>query len=147
MKKLLFAFILIIVCFVSNAQQIDSIQYVTNTNAEKLIDKYSEKMTNAITVLAEKLKQPAEHVYGILVKQSLVQGWSIFVAFIIATILFVIVFIGAIKNWANAEETFGFLSIILGVCWLIAIVILISDGLPRLLNPEYEAIQQILKLL
>ena len=33
----------------------DSTQYVTNTNAEKLIDKYSAKVENAIIALAEVL--------------------------------------------------------------------------------------------
>ena len=62
---------MLIVAFSVNAQ--DS-TLVTNTNVEKLVDKYSGKIEAAIVSLAESLQQPAEHVYKVLVKQQIVKA-------------------------------------------------------------------------
>ena len=46
-------------------------EYVTNSDAEKLFDKYTGKFAVAIEELAESLKVPAEHVYNILIKDQI----------------------------------------------------------------------------
>ncbi len=49
----------------------DNVELVTDSNVEKLVDKYSTKVTVAIQGLAKSLQQPAEHVYKILIRQQL----------------------------------------------------------------------------
>lgn len=71
---------------------VDSAQYVTNSNAEKLIDKYSEKIESTIVSLAQSLKQPAEHVYKILVKQQIVKSYIKLAHLLVEIMILIVVF-------------------------------------------------------
>ena len=73
MKKLIFILLLLIGGLVVSAQS-DSSQYVTNSNVEKLIDKYGGKLEATVISIAQTLKQPTEHVYEVLVKQQVVKS-------------------------------------------------------------------------
>src|SRR5574344_549072 len=61
--------------------------YVTNTNIEKMIDKYGSKVSAAIVAIAKELKQPVEHVYEILVRQQIVKSIADLFLFIVTIVL------------------------------------------------------------
>jgi len=63
---------------------------VTNSNVEKLVDKYSAKISATIVSLAESLKQPAEHVYRILVKQQVVKAITFTISLLLGIILLIV---------------------------------------------------------
>ena len=73
MKRLLFMAMIVMMSISTYAQK-DSL--VTNTNAEKLVDKYLAKVETLVTGLAAKLQVPAEHIYKVIVKQQLVNSLS-----------------------------------------------------------------------
>jgi len=167
MKKLFLIFIMFISFSVmGNVEKTENLQsnstskeYVTDSNVEKLIDKYGEKLESALFALSESLKQPVEHVYNILIRQQYVKAFSGIVLFIISIILIVlcIVFAKNVDDWdvliipdgkSKASPAFA---VIFGVCGLITSIIFFAGGyfsdiLQGLINPEYGAIMDILKL-
>jgi len=124
------------------------------TETERIIDKYIDKTGEVIQNLASALKVPAEHVYSILVKQQVVVGISITIGFIMS-IIFTIISWVIVKNKHDfgeewyMQDTEGYWTVFILACLtLIAMTIaLLIGGIPKLINPEYGAIQEILKAL
>lgn len=158
MKKLLLFLLLSFIINIGYSQQ-DSTSYVTNSNVEKLVDKYSTKLEASITALAKELKQPAEHVYKILVKQQIVLSFSYLLIFLL-TIGLIIGFIPFMRYGLKGDTQYQYYSsnfgkydglVGLAVFWgiliivgLSASVILLPDILQGFLNPEYGAIKDII---
>lgn len=108
----------------------------------------TEKIEKGISVLSEKLKAPADHVYTILVKQQKVVGWlevGTALFFFFFTLLFIVLSVTA-KYESTGETYIGF-AIGCGIVFLIIVMVAIFDGLPRLINPEYYALDKILYIL
>jgi hypothetical protein len=171
MKNLtIFAFIIGIMVFVEpiSAKTVDSIpsvitevqEYVTNSNAEKLFDKYTDKLSTAIVGLAEILKVPATHVYGILIKQQYVLAYiGLFIFFI--TLLFIILSLKYalnIDDWDDGSVkknkptcslgffiAFGIIGIIFLLCFFIGHYP--EDIFQGFINPEYGAIKDIVNFI
>ena len=144
MKRFLLLITLILVISISYAQ--DSTKYVTDTNTEKLIDKYSVKIENAITALAEKLQQPAEHVYKVLVKQQIVWGVGTLLGIFLGMLVILLGIIGHNKwDW---DKDFSIFLEIIGFIFLISSFILFFIyGLTGLINPEYGALKDIISII
>lgn len=143
MKKLLLI-LLLFITFISYGQT-DSTQYVTNSNVEKLVDKYSEKVEAAFVALADKLQQPVEYVYKLVVKQQYIKGISSILFLIVSIIIFYLGYKqGEKENWEDGPWVLplclGGLAIISAIAWFFA------SGLACLLNPEYMAIKEIIKM-
>ena len=152
MKKILTVLSIVIfstICY----SQTDSTSYVTDSNVEKLVDKYSAKIEATIVSLAEQLKQPAEHVYKIMVKQQVVNSitWIIIGLLCISTVF-------TIKFWLNRiEKEIGdatgwimgliFLCIIPLILGILVLVIQSGTIVTGFINPEYGAIQDIINLI
>ena len=148
MKKFILLFMLFFTIGVTYAQ--DSTQYVTNSNAEKLIDKYSAKVENAIIALAEKLQQPAEHVYKILVKQQVVYGVStlLFVVFSVIVVFWGFKIYHKNQDEFNGWDFFGMFLIVLGcIAFVISFIMFAGGGLSGLINPEYGALKDIVNMI
>lgn len=159
MKKvislLVITIILSIPVFAQDSTKVDpNVKYVT------------EKIEHGISVLSAKLKQPAEHVYTVLVKQQAIKArtnaaFSMFC--LILTIVSLSLYSKHYKiyrltnkdrtshDYDNALEstfvTYVVIGCITGFAWLISTIAFIFDSLPRLLNPEYYAIGEILNIL
>lgn len=110
----------------------------------------------ALTQLAEGLQVGSEHVYGVLVKQQVVEAWA-WVGMGIMSVMFLIVFAIIINRLINKQKTgddsndflIGFsiiASIILAVVAFTSIVH-IDTILTGFINPEYGAIKEILDLI
>lgn len=126
-------------------------EYVTNSNVEKLIDKYSDKLYASITSLAETLQQPAEYVYKILMKQQLVIGYTYLSVFITMLIISLILFklnktIFKEDAWDDVN-VFNFFAIITALICAGFLIAFLADGFQRILNPEYYAIDKIMSLI
>jgi prepilin signal peptidase PulO-like enzyme (type II secretory pathway) len=90
---------------------------------------------------------PAEHVYSVLVKQQIVIGITILVAFIGFTALFTLcaVWFKKLDEWDDFWAMF--LMVIFGVLAGVSFILLCTNGIPSLLNPEYGAIKEIMEVL
>lgn len=74
--------------------QVDTVStIVTNSEVERLVDKYSAKLEASITTIATSLKQPAEHIYSILVKKTFISGILSLSALSIGIVLFIIMIV------------------------------------------------------
>lgn len=152
---LIITIILSIPAFAQDSTKVDpNVRYVT------------EKIEQGISVLSTKLKQPAEHVYTILVKQQAIKARTN-AAFNIFCLILTIISLSLYSkhyniyrltnkdrtshDYDNALEstfvTYLVIACIIGIAWLVSTVAFIFDSLPRLLNPEYYAIREILNIL
>lgn len=156
MKKSLV--LLIVIMFISKTMIAQDSTSVTGTNTEALIDKYSAKIENAIITLADKLQQPAEHVYKVLTIQFYYKGLVTTILFIFTVIIMTILIITAGKmNWLIEREDYStmtgkgitmlILMILIGILLLISFVQFLSGGFTQLVNPEYYAIKEIMSVI
>ncbi len=154
MKKLVILIIFITIGFVMNAQ--DSTKYVTDSNVEKLVDKYSGKIEATVVALSESLEQSVDHVYKILVRQQYVKAING------VGILLILLILGAMTyKLLTHEEAFdnagdleirGFLGVIsLGLTLLFLLIFFAGDFYTDItqgfINPEYGALQDIFELI
>ena len=144
MKNIILLFMLFFTIGVTYAQ--DSTQYVTNSNAEKLIDKYSAKVENAIIALAEKLQQPVEHVYKVLVRQQLVWGIGTLLGICIG-FSFILLGIIVLNKWDWDEDIAIFMQITGYIITVISLILFFIYGLTGLINPEYGALKDIISMI
>jgi uncharacterized membrane protein YidH (DUF202 family) len=158
MKKLFFLLSLMI-CITAYPAQ-DSAKYVTNSNVEKLADKYIDKISTSLAALAQGLKQPAEHVYKVLVRQQVVQSISFLVFPILAIIcVCLIIKYGAKSKWQefssyknneadawNKAATITLISSILLGVFILITCLLFNIIIQGFFNPEYGAIQSIISV-
>ena len=159
MRKILTVLSIVIFSTIGYSQT-DSTSYVTDSNVEKLVDKYSAKIEATIVSLAEQLKQPAEHVYKIMVKQQYIKAFT-GILLLLVIILFVYL---TIKYASNIEDweygiayknkpgySFGVLIISLASLFIAILVLLVwqypMDIIQGFINPEYGAIQDIINLI
>ena len=148
MKKTILLLTTLLLLFYANASEDvtkDTAKYVTDTNAEKLIDKYTEKIEAGISALAESLKQPAEHIYDVLVRQRVIEAWKwicIIGLNLFLTILFAIVLKG-FKGSEGDTDALRFIVLIFGIITFIMIIFGLNPILSGFINPEYGAIKEI----
>ena len=90
------------VCFFTAAYSQEKETPITET--ERIVDKYIDKTGEILSNLAEQLKVPAEHVYGVLVKQQKINGLTGIIAFVMGVFIFIISFITDKEDW----EEFSF---------------------------------------
>jgi len=123
--------------------------YVTNTNIEKLIDKYGSKVSAAIIAIAKELKQPVEHVYVILVRQQIVKSIADLFLFIVTIVLSYISIKSMIHpkaDWqrdGNIYSIGGVILAIISVIILIMSLINFNEMVTGFVNPEYGALNDI----
>jgi hypothetical protein len=144
MKTLFFVLITLVLLVSNPVKSQDTASTVSNT--ERIIDKYIDKTADALQSLAETLKVPAEHVYGILVKQSVTVGIveSFLFGFGLVFFLFSL-WLGYKDEWDGGLPII--LTIISSIILVVGVFVFAFEGLPRMLNPEYYAIQKILDVL
>jgi hypothetical protein len=114
---------------------------VTNTDAEKLIDKYSAKIEATIISLAENLKKPAEHVYSVLIKQQVVQSWTWLIVLILMFV--VLVFLWAVWYLDSGRNEWWGMPAIFTLIYFLIIPFTINVIVTGFLNPEYGALMEI----
>ena len=101
-----------------------------------MVDKYTAQFNAAIVSIAEALKQPAEYVYNILVKQQYVKasiGLVIFI-FVLLCITMSISFAKNVSDWDDGEVYEGknrasaAFTIIFGVIGAIMLIVFFAAG-------------------
>lgn len=102
-----------------------------------------------ITDLAIALKIPAEHVYGVLVKQQIVNSitHSLFpLGALILICLFIILYRrGTKKEWEdNKDKAWSIITGIFLLIFIIASITVLSYIVQGFANPEYGAIKEII---
>jgi hypothetical protein len=144
MKKLNLLLVLFILqVSISFSQEKDTAVYVTNTNTEKLIDKYTSKIEASIIALGQNLKQPVEHVYTVLIKQQKVRAWGFLVTNIVMFIIMTVIWVLWYLDYNSRDEWWGipfFISLVFLALFFSSITMIITG----FINPEYGAIKNII---
>lgn len=141
----------------------DSVAYDLNTprsEAERLVDKYSVKIEAFFVSIGNALKQPAEHVYKVLVKKQFLKGLgTLSIPFFAIIVLLIFIFSlkycfkidkiyeGRKNRMMDTYEAFIALPIISGILFIVLIGFtcnIFDDTLINLFNPEYGAIKEIM---
>lgn len=154
MRKHVLLTILLAIGLCSFAQQ-DSINIDTIkiSETERIIDKYSGKIGDAIQALADQLEQPVEFVWECVVKQHFLEGIVNF-SFIVFFIISLLLFINSMKTkgWKDNDtpNAHGVVSAVFAVASFILLIMTFAyfgDAITQTFNPEYHAIQDIFDLI
>ena len=149
MKKLIL-FIILLIPTITFSQK-DSLDI---TETERIIDKYSEKISQSFEQGLEKVTPVAERGFEIAVRLQIARGLS-YLLVPIFTVIFLIIFY---KNYKIAREysdyswtegkggTIGVISLIIGSCGLISSIPAIYYGISLLIAPEWFAIKEIIEM-
>lgn len=117
-----------------------------------------EQIAGVLEKLATKLGITVEYLWTVLVRQAYMEG-IVYLVWFFVLILFSLIGIPKSIKWVKGlpqDETFGYdvqyIFAMVGLAVLFAIVIfsipsMFSDGIQRLLNPEYFALEKILNVL
>ena len=122
------------------------------------INKVYEDMKSGLTGLAKAMKAPVEHVYGILVRQQIVQALS-YCIFPFFSLILALLLASVVKKskWADSTYTSDeneYLNKYAGMTIALAIFLFVTifgtfinfeDIVSGLVNPEYGAIKEIIE--
>lgn len=100
----------------------------------------SDKIENALTIMAEKLGVASDHFYPIVVEQQAIEGWiGIWLSvpiFIVALVLTLIALSEVKRNGSGIVFIMSIIAYIIGG-------VILSTTLGQILNPEYYALMEI----
>lgn len=151
MKKIILLLTFVAITTFSYAQQ-DTTNYVTESNVEKLVDKYSIKIESAFVALSQKLEQPVSYVWDAFVKVNFAKG-LVRLVYPISLIICLLLFIKYLRmsSWKDKNEEFPqeILTVIfavLGVCMLLGTLFTLTGTVTRLMSPEYHALKEVFEL-
>jgi hypothetical protein len=109
-----------------------------------------DAIVNAIKPVAEKIGEGAAHLYQVYVRQVYVEGVVCLTVGLPISLAVLVASIYILKSGMKAYQEDGEGEIRVGVACLLLLISLVSiaafasDGVMRLLNPEYYAIDRIL---
>lgn len=136
--------------------------FLTNVQAQEsdtLKTTIYKDVKSAITQLADALKVGAEHVYGVLVTQQVVESITTVIVYIICLSFSIFLFWNGSRLLKLQEErgksdinddTIGWNfipGVLLSFCLLIYFFFTINSTVTGFVNPEYGAIQEIMNLI
>lgn len=144
LKYLLFSLILLI--NISIYSQTDSTAIVNPiSETERIVDKYSEKISVALQSLAKSLEVPAQRVFEILIKQQYVFAIT---HTIILLLLIITCIVFTYKCWKDPDggDWWGLpATLIIGT--IIYICFILESIVGCYINPEYYALKEIIQLI
>lgn len=142
MKQLLFILILLLSIPFYGQEKKDNI---TNTQTERIIDKYSDKIINGFNTTIEKVTPMAEEGFAIVVKLKFIKGViKLIISFICSLIILIPIINKKIRHFI-IDETSGVLYMFLLIP-LFIFGVTFSEGITYIFVPEWYAIKEIMGL-
>lgn len=132
---------------VGHAEKVTPVDSTLTAKINPTVMYFTEKLEK----LAESLKVPAEHVYGVLVKQQVVIGYTYLIGVVVSILIMIISLYIFTKVEGFDEDNFinifSFILIILfGLLFVTMSILFMSDGIGGILNPEYGALKEIMSI-
>lgn len=131
-----------------------------DTNTVGIINKAGEKLDGYIAVLAEKAGMATDHFWPVLVRQQIIEGIASGFLAIIAGILSYLLYKKGQSIIFNENDTrveknsksdkytiLNGLALVFGVLFLMFCGRFFFIGLSQILNPEYAALQEVIKMI
>ena len=127
----------------------------TNTiTTTELVDKYGEKISNAIEQLAAQIGVGVDHFWPLFVKQQMIDGWINLLTPIILILVSSVYLVLTRNKWEDKTKDDiswqGVGGIIIGFVLAISIVFSFVHGttaVKQIINPEYYAIKEITEMI
>lgn len=123
-----------------------------NTNTVEVIKLVSDKIDVAMSTLSTKLGVATDHFYPILVKQQYVSAISGISISAVASLVFYLIF-RRFSPRADRHGDYGSMdggiTIISAIGMIVSLLFFIAcliEGIPAILNPEYAALMDLLKV-
>ena len=106
------------------------------------LNEVSNKIENALTIMADKLGVASDHFYPIIVEHQLIQGW-IYIWLAIPILLLATIFVtfGFLDRKRDSEASNW--SFFLSIIFYIIFMGVAGSNLAQILNPEYYALMEI----
>lgn len=105
-----------------------------------------QEVLKRVDLVAQKFSEIAPEAWEILVRQQIIEGWMA-VAWMAVPLIWLAASLwrGRQLNWKTNYHSFWEVSVGISAAILIgSVVVLVSTGIPHLLNPEFYAIQEML---
>lgn len=130
------------------AQEEVPVNEPTATEAERIIDKYTDKVWNGVEDIASQLEGPAKEAFSYVVKLQIAKGIGMLLPaflFIVCTIIFTL---GALTV-KDTEDPKFITPVVFGIIGLLMFVVSLFstyDGILHLIAPEWYAVVDIINL-
>ena len=147
--KIIFLIMVIsLTAITGNATTVDTTSKSTVvTDSTLTFLKVYEDIKGGILGLAEALKEPAEHIYGIMIKQQVINAWSglIFIIVMLVLLFLSIQYLGACNDDPDISDLTipVTLLMITSITTFVVLIITGPDILTGFFNPEYGAMKDI----
>ena len=148
MKNILFITLLFITSFVVNAQDSTIINNITEP--ERIVDKYVNKVTTAVTNIVAELEEPAKEVFDTVVRLQIAKG---IVGLLPVILFFLFVFtMYKFNNLVTSWDDPSFPAIMVIIFTIAAFVVLVmafmktGDAIMHLIAPKWYAILELIDL-
>ena len=119
----------------------------TDSTTVLTFNKVYEDIKESIQGLAEALKEPAEHIYGIMIKQQVINAWSglIFIIVMLILLFLSIQYLGACNDDPDISDLTIPVTLIMitSITTFVVLIITGPDILTGFFNPEYGAMKDI----
>lgn len=127
--------------------------------AQDFTQQIQERAINLIDTLALQLGVAAEHVYTVLAKQVILEGWVILITILVGTLMSFLILGGVLRYWYvtkdypyNSDRDMAKFFTIFGSSIAVALFVLSwfiagPEAIMRLINPEYYVIKELLSVL
>ena len=154
MKKALLLLMFLPIMFNVSAQnQVNDvgIDSISISETERIIDKYSEKITNGFNDMAKEVAPLAEQGFEISVKYQKAKGISTLAFSALFLLIPLIVIYFTVKHEKDLDEevtTPIFITSILSFVFAVANIIIVgASSVQRIISPEWFAIKDIIELI
>ena len=103
------------------------------------------EIQEVLDVLAARFGATGEHLWSVLVRQQLIEGWMIFGSLLVALVaVSVTIPLANNQGWDKDGPGWDVVAAICGLWFIVSFVVFGTTGIPHLLNPEFYALKILL---
>ena len=106
----------------------------------------TEQIQETLDMLAVRFGATGEHLWGVLIRQQYVHAGT-YLGVVVLCALLAMGFGGfgsKLESGSDEQEGVYLASLVIGIVGLIILVVGVIDGVPRVINPEFYALKELL---
>lgn len=118
-----------------------------DTNTVQLIEKFGIKLDGYVEVLASKTGMATEHFWPVFVRQQQIEGFTYIGVPLLAFVVLFFITVRLYKNPKTRDSGDFIPTTIVSIIVFIGLLITTAGNLPKIFNPEYAAVQEVVKMI